>query len=162
MDGGLWKHFEPHYYLKLPRPVAAEYYAGFVDGIPVAHVCACPRFEIPGYRLTRLVVMPEWQGAGVGTRFLNYIAEMHKNGGGRNGRRLPSYFHTSHPQLCGYLRYSKLWSQCSAVMHGGNKKKSMASINKSARASGAVEVSGGYGGHFRAVQGFKYIGEKIK
>lgn len=160
MDGKLWEHFEPHYYLKLPRPVAAEYFAAFVDGVPVAHVAATPRFEIPGYRLTRLVVMPEWQGAGVGTKFLNHIAELHKAGGGRQGRKLPSYFHTSHPQLCSYLRYSPLWSQCSAVFHGGSKKKSAASIVRSAKAKGKDAVGIGYGGHFRAVQGFKYIGHK--
>jgi len=35
-----------------------------VDGELVAHLAVTPRFEIPAYRATRLVVMPEWQGAG--------------------------------------------------------------------------------------------------
>lgn len=133
--------------------MAPEYFVGFVEGTPVAHLCATPRFEIGGYRLTRLVVMPEWQGAGVGTKFLNWVAQHHLEGGGRRGKKIPSYFHTSHPQLCGYLKYSPLWRQCSAVLHGSSKAASARTICR-----GAVAGTG-YGGHFRAVQGFKYIGK---
>jgi L-amino acid N-acyltransferase YncA len=135
-------------------PVAAEYFVGMVDGEPVAHLAVAPRFEIPAYRATRLVVMPEWQGAGVGTKFLNWVCSFHKGGGGRKGLKLPTYFHTSHPQLCAFLKRSKDWRQVSAVLNGGNKKKSAASIRKSGNVIGT-----GYGGHFRAVQGFKYIGK---
>lgn len=152
--------FEPHYYLKLPRPVAPEYFVGFVDGEPVTHIAVTPRFEIQAYRSTRLVVMPEWQGAGVGTRFLNWVCAYHKGGGGRQGRKLPTYFHTSHPQLVQFLRRSPDWKQVSAVMNGGNKNKSARSINKSGTTLGGA--SAGYGGHFRAVQGFKYIGPAVQ
>lgn len=67
-----------------------------------------------------------------------------------------TYFHTSHPQLCGYLRHSKKWVQVSAVLYGGDKKKSAKSIRAS---RGGKGIGSGFGGHFRAVQGFKYIGE---
>ena len=128
-----------------------------VDGEPVAHMAVTPRFEIPAYRATRLVVMPEWQGAGVGTKFLNWICSFHKIGGGRKGLKLPTYFHTSHPQLCAFLKRSPDWRQVSAVLNGGNKKKSSKSINKSGTT--LCGAGSGYGGHFRAVQGFKYIGK---
>lgn len=36
--------------------------------------------------------MPEWQGVGVGTRFLNEIAQYHLDGKGRRNRELPTYF----------------------------------------------------------------------
>jgi hypothetical protein len=101
--------------------------------------------------------MPEWQGAGVGSRFLNFIAQYHLDGNGRGGHKYVTYFHTSHPQLCGYLRHSKKWVQVSAVLYGSDKKKSHSSIAKSSKICGT-----GYGGHFRAVQGFKYIGERDK
>lgn len=156
-----WRFYKPHYYLDLPMPVAGEYFIGTVDGELACHLCVTPRFEIKGYRGTRLVTMPEWQGAGVGSRFLNFIAQYHLEGNGRNGHKYPLYFHTSHPQLCGYLRHSKRWSQCSAVLYGGNKTKSAKSIAKSQKKNNSGTVIGlGYGGHFRAVQGFKYIGEK--
>lgn len=161
VDQSYWRFYKPHYYLDLPMPVAGEYFIGTVDGELACHICVAPRFEIKGYRGTRLVTMPEWQGAGVGSRFLNFIAQYHLDGNGRNNHKYPLYFHTSHPQLCGYLRHSKRWAQCSAVLYGGNKTKSAKSIMRSQKKknSGLI-VGGGYGGHFRAVQGFKYIGER--
>ena len=137
-------------------PIAAEYFIGTVDGELVCHLASSPSFHTGYYRLTRLVVMPEWQGAGVGTKFLEYVAEYHKNGLGRCAKKLPCMFHTSHPQLIGYLNASKKWVLKSQAMFGGNAAKSAKSIQK---AGGSV-ASTGYGGHFRAVQGFKYIGDK--
>ncbi len=145
-------------------PPAAEYFIGAVNGELVCHLAVAPFFTANAYRATRLVVMPEWQGAGVGTKFLEWVCEYHKNGNGRCGRRLPTLFHTSHPQLVGYLKHSAKWVLKSQQMGGGNRAKSMKSINK-AQALGSSHsamaekfTSAGYGGHFRAVQGFKYIG----
>jgi hypothetical protein len=44
------------------------------------------------------------------------------------------------------------------MLYGGNKKKSQSSIAKSATSQGRKAMTAGYGGHFRAVQGFEYIG----
>jgi hypothetical protein len=110
-------------------------------------------------RACRLVVMPEWQGAGVGLRFLNAVCDLQRQGVNRWGRPAPTYFHTSHPGLASALRRSPAWRQVSAVLFGGNKARSAASLRKSwARAGKTGMASCGYGGHFRAVQGFKYIG----
>lgn len=155
VDSSYWKFFKPHYYLDLPMPIAAEYFVGTVDGELVSHLAVAPKFESNGYRATRLVVMPEWQGAGVGTALLNFICELHKRGGGRKGNMYPTFFHTSHPQLAAYLKRSPLWALKSQVTSGANKRKSAASI---ARSGGAAA---GYGGHLRAVQGFKYIGDGL-
>jgi GNAT superfamily N-acetyltransferase len=156
VDASYWKHFKPHYYLDLPMPIAAEYYIGTVGGELVAHLAVCPRFNTKAYRGTRLVVMPEWQGAGVGTRFLNWVCAYHRAGKGRCGKKFPTYFHTSHPQLCQFLKRSRDWKQVSAALFGVNKKASAKSISKSGNAVGT-----GYGGHFRAIQGFKYIGPAL-
>ena len=73
---------------------------------------------------------------------------------------LPVFFHTSHPQLCGALRRSKKWLQTGAHLYGDNKGRSAASMRRSAERAGNKDVAAiGYGGHFRAVQAFKYIGE---
>lgn len=158
VNGDYWRYFEPHYYLSLPRPIAAEYFVGTVNGELACHLAVSPWFHIGGYRATRLVTMPEWQGAGVGTRFLNAIAQYHLDGNGRQNRKLPVYFHTSHPQLCKALRNSSKWLQVSAQLYGGSKAKSRKSINRAAEKYN-FSPGTGYGGHFRAVQGFKYIGE---
>lgn len=143
-------------------PPAAEYFIGTVEGELVCHLAVAPFFTAGAYRATRLVVMPEWQGAGVGTKFLEWVCEYHKLGLGRCGRRLPTFFHTSHPQLIAYLKRSKRWVLKSQVLYGGNKVKSGKSIARANAGKGTIGdgLLGGYGGHFRAVQGFKYIGEK--
>jgi energy-coupling factor transporter ATP-binding protein EcfA2 len=161
VSGSVFKHFKPHYYLDLPLPVAAEYFVGVIDGEPVAHLAVCPMFTAKAYRATRLVVMPEWQGIGVGTKFLNTVCEYHLQGRGRCGRELPTFFHTSHPQLCGALRHSKLWVQSSAKLYGDNKVRSHGSLARSAIRKGEEVRGAGFGGHFRAVQGFKYIGVSV-
>lgn len=134
-----------------------------MDGELVCHLAVAPFFTANAYRATRLVVMPEWQGAGVGTKFLEWVCKYHKGGNGRCGKRLPTIFHTSHPQLVGYLNNSKKWVLKSQQMYGGNKVKSAASIKRANTAKANIAGGGsgiGYGGHFRAVQGFKYIGNK--
>lgn len=158
VDQSYWKFYKPHYYLNIPEPPAAEHYIGVVDGELACHICICPFFNSNGYRGTRLVTMPEWQGAGVGSKFLNYMAQYCLDGKARCNRKLPMYFHTSHPQLCGYLRHSKKWVQVSAVLYGNNKGKSARSIRKTQNNS-MIASGWGYGGHFRAVQGFKYVGD---
>lgn len=104
--------------------------------------------------------MPEWQGAGVGTQFLNFVMQYHLEGNGRCNRKLYTFFHTSHPQLCNYLRHSNKWEQTSAKLHGDNKARSQASLEKSKKSTSDKRlVVAGYGGHFRAVQAFKYLGQ---
>lgn len=157
VDSSYWRFYKPHYYLDLPMPIAAEYFIGVVDGELACHMAVSPMFQCGGYRGTRLVTMPEWQGAGVGSKFLCFIGQYCLDGKARCNRKLPLYFHTSHPQLCGYLRHSKKWVQVSAEMYGVNKRKNAESINKHGTKLKALR-STGYGGHFRAIQGFKYIG----
>lgn len=167
-DGSYWPLFEPHHYLKLPRMVACRYFVGFVDGEPVAHLGVAPRLETGGVRGCRMVIMPEWQGAGVGLRFLNWIMENEVTGNGQFGDRVRAgYFHTSHPGLCAALRRDPRWEQVSAVMHGGNKRKSFQTIKgahvrqvKKGQKPIIPSPTAGYGGHFRAVQGFRYRGEE--
>ncbi len=161
VSGSAFRHFKPHYYLDLPHPVAAQYFIGVIDNEPVCHLAVTPLFTAKAYRATRLVVMPEWQGIGVGTKFLNAVCQYHLDGNGRCGHKYPVFFHTSHPQLCGALRHSSKWIQTGAMLYGSNKARCAKSINKSraSRGKNTKEYSSsGYGGHFRAVQSFKYIG----
>jgi GNAT superfamily N-acetyltransferase len=46
------------------------------------------------YRVSRLVVLPDYQGIGVGKRFLNFIAELYTS-----QTHLPFYVLTSNPQI---------------------------------------------------------------
>ena len=81
-------------------------------------------------------------------------------------QEIPDVFHTSHPQLCAAFRRSDKWIQTSAKLYADdgvgmaghrNKMKGKSNWGKGGKSKGPV---GKYGGHFRAVQGFKYIGDR--
>lgn len=154
-----WPAFEPHHYLKLPRMIAATNYVATVAGQLVAHVAVSTRAGLREARACRLVVMPEWQGAGVGLRFLDAVCERWRLGQNRYGKPMLSLFHTSHPGLASALRRSDRWTQVSARLVGESKERSKASIARSAERLGFAHTGAGYGGHFRAVQGFRYLGD---
>lgn len=157
-DWRWWPAFEPHHYLKLPKMIAARCYVGFVGGEPVAHLAVSTRPGLVEARACRLVVMPEWQGAGVGLRFLNAICQRWLEGKNRYGKPMTTLFHTSHPGLAAALRSTPAWTQVSAAITGGSKARSIASIRRSAERKGITSAKSGYGGHLRAVQGFRYVG----
>lgn len=159
-DWRYWPEFEPHHYLKIPKMIGACCYVGVVQGERVAHIAVGSMNKGKGVeaRACRMVIKPEWQGAGVGTRFLNAVAEAQKQGhplARLPGRPVTTIFHTSHPGLAAALRRDPKWHQVSANLYGGNKGKSAASISASGNRKG---IGAGYGGHFRAVQGFRYYG----
>jgi GNAT superfamily N-acetyltransferase len=129
--------------------------------VPVVLADDMTDLQIKAFRLSvsmracRMVVMPEWQGAGVGMRFLNATCEAWLCGENRYKKNLRTLFHTSHPGLCAALRRDQRWRQISSIFGDANNKgKSKESIIK----SGSV-ASAGYGGHMRAVQGFRYYGQ---
>ena len=157
-NGAYWAMFEPHHYLKLPRMIACSYYVGFVDGEAVCHIATSPALHQGGVRACRMVVMPEWQGAGVGMKFLNEVCRLQfTEVNPYHARTKAVYFHTSHPALCAALRRDKHWVQVSQMMGGDHKGKAANSINThTKKIKNTVGIgSTGYGGHLRAVQGFK-------
>ncbi|MBI5919030.1 MAG: ABC transporter ATP-binding protein [Nitrosomonadales bacterium] len=157
-----WPLFEPHHYLKLPQMIAASCYVATIDGEPVAHLAVSTRPGLVEARAGRLVVMPEWQGAGVGMRFLNAVCEVWRRGENRYNKSMPTLFHTSHPGLASALRRDKKWTQVSGKLYGDHKGRCRDSVNRSAAKAGKQQLgSAGYGGHFRAVQGFRYLGEDV-
>lgn len=132
--------------------IAATNYVGFVDGEPVTHVAFSTRPGVREARACRLVVMPEWQGAGIGLRFLNEVCAHWRRGNNRYSKPMPTLFHTSHPGLATALRRHRLWAQVSANLVGGHKGRCISSLKRS-----GVKTGSGFGGHFRAVQGFRYV-----
>jgi len=154
-----WPAFEPHHYLKLPPMIAATYYVASVDDQLVAHVAVSTRPGMAEARACRLVVMPEWQGAGVGLRFLQAVCERWRTGQNRYGIKVPTLFHTSHPGLCAALRRDPRWTQVSGSLIGSNRQRCKDAMARSVIRGRMAFVGAGYGGHFRAVQGFRYLVE---
>ena len=145
--------FSVYHYLhgKGPMPFSTAF-TGFdaASGDPVAFMGMSGLTVGPTHyraaRACRMVVHQEWQGAGIGLRFLNLICEREAKGEGFIGAPVPTYMHTAHPALCAGLRRDKHWQQISSRVIGdvvGGPKKSVA---KGLR----------YGGHTRSVAGFRY------
>lgn len=153
-----WKAFAPHHYLKAGPMPASKVYLGVIDGKPVCHVGVAPKPK--GKKMEsrggRFVVMPEWQGLGFGLKFQNYVAQLQLDGKGiMKGRKISFLGTTSHPGLASALRRDSKWQQVTCPLHGQNKRHAANTDSRRKKRSGF----GGFGGHFRAIQGFRYIGE---
>lgn len=151
-----WKTFEPHHYLKLPLMIAATNYVATHQGQPVAHVAVGTNTGLASARMCRLVVLPEWQGAGIGIRFIDHIAQRWLEGANRYGKPMTTLFHTSHPGLVAALRRNPRWLYAGGRLLGESGVKSRESMSKSR----GEKAASNYGGHLRAVQGFRYVGDQ--
>ena len=58
------------------------------------HSCGMHQMKARYYRVSRLVVLPDYQGIGVGKRLLNFIAELYTS-----QTKMPFYILTSNPQI---------------------------------------------------------------
>lgn len=153
-----WRRtFEQHHYLKLPLMIGSTNYVAMNQGDPVAHVAVATCTGLTTARMCRLVVLPEWQGAGVGLAFIEWVAEQWMLGNNRYGRPMTTVFHTSHPGLSAALRRRPKWFFLSGRVLGESGVKSARSMSAS-RSKGCGAASK-YAGHMRAVQGFRYVGE---
>ena len=159
-----WNSFKPHHYLKAGPMPASKVYLGVIDGVPVVHLGVAPkpkgnRVETRG---ARFVVMPEWQGLGFGLKFRNYVAQLQMDGKGiMPGKCVTHISTTSHPGLCRAYRRDPKWQQITAPLHGQRQ----ATTKKSLKNRNAAESQRGFekfGGHWRSVQAFRYIGENPK
>jgi len=66
-----------------------------LDGNPVAFLAVRHvKFKLNYYTVSRLVVLPDYQGVGIGCRFLTAVAENY-----RSKTHLPFHIVTSNPQL---------------------------------------------------------------
>jgi len=74
-----WDIFSPHHYLTSKHPAGTVMYVAAVDDRPVAFVSVAKDFlrarsNPTGWRLCRSVVLPEWQGLGIGMALREYVA----------------------------------------------------------------------------------------
>jgi len=87
--------FRQYHYLNGSLGAGARCYTAVYQGKPVAFIAvACVRMKAKYYRVSRLVVLPDYQGIGVGKRLLNFIAELYTS-----QTKVPLYILTSNPQI---------------------------------------------------------------
>lgn len=101
-----WSTFSNHHYLTGKINAGARCWLGVIDNKPVAFgsALALPHPTIKkAWREHRTVVLPDYQGMGLGSKLSNYIASLFLNEGCR-------YFSkTAHPAFGEYREASPLW-----------------------------------------------------
>lgn len=101
-----WREFMDFHYLSSDHNNAAHKYIAEINGEAVAW-CSVLHFPHPKIknmkRIHRIVVKPDYQGIGIGQKFLNFISEMYKAKGFRVG------IVTSSPSLIYAMCKSSEW-----------------------------------------------------
>lgn len=148
-----WAPWEPvfkrSHYLSDAGPMAfSTGYCGFIGDEPVCFLGMSAMSVGKGVRearACRFVTRAEWQGAGIGIPFLEFLCERELRGEGFVGFPSTVILHTAHPALCHVLLRSPKWRKISAALHGGGQR-------------GTKDI--GYGMHMRAMAGFRYGGQR--
>jgi GNAT superfamily N-acetyltransferase len=119
--------FRQYHYLNGSIGAGVRCYTAIYQEKPVAFIAvACVRMKAKYYRVSRLVVLPDYQGIGVGKRLLNFIAELYTS-----QTKVPFYILTSNPQIIrGNLRNWRV-ARFGHVSRGKNNSR----INNEIRSS---------------------------
>jgi GNAT superfamily N-acetyltransferase len=87
--------FRQYHYLNSSLGAGVRCYCAVYQNKPIAFIAiAVVRMKAKYYRVSRLVVLPDYQGIGVGKRLLNFIAELYSS-----QTKMPFYILTSNPQI---------------------------------------------------------------
>ena len=87
--------FRQYHYLNGSLASTARCYTAIYQERPIAFIAVMHiHMKARYYRVARLVVLPDYQGIGVGKRLLNFIAELYTS-----QTRIPFYILTSNPQI---------------------------------------------------------------
>ncbi|NMC21146.1 MAG: GNAT family N-acetyltransferase [Thermogutta sp.] len=131
-----WRAYRRHHYLSGSLPVAARCYLAVWEGEAAGFCATAPMPGRAGVRrISRLVVLPEYQGMGIGGAFLDAVADWTARG----GRRVT--ITAAHPAVISHCRRSPKWAT-TAVRKLGS------------RPGGLPGYAGSWG---RAVVSFRYL-----
>lgn len=136
-----WPMFARHHYLNAKQIKGVRCYLATVEGAPACFVAVRTVFGYSGYRnVSRIVVMPDFQGVGIGMAVLNAVAELTLDGASRVG------IVTGHPAMMRGLQSSDRW-RCIWF------KKTGGALSKSDRIRGSRSFN-------RAVASFRYVPQR--
>ncbi len=144
VDGGkVWPLFKPHHYLSGSLSKSARCFLATIGGRPAAFgaVGHFPHATAPGWQEHRFVVLPDFQGVGVGNRLSEYLGSLFR-ATGKPYRGL-----TSHPAYIQHRLRSPLWRCYRRPQFSprGRRRKKVAGLEKNLATT-------------RWVAGFEYIG----
>lgn len=141
-----WKLFKHNHYLTEDLNKAAKCYVTLFNDKPIAFMAILP---FPsgviqnGYRISRVVVLPDFQGLGIGFKFCNWFGQVYKND------KKIMYIKTSNPALWSVFNNSNNWLFCGetkgeekAEMMASKKQKTQGEYNTSTRISKSYKFVG--------------------
>lgn len=102
-----WHTFNRHHYLTKDLNKSAQIYVGTIEEQPAVLIAVLPLVHgkiLNAKRISRIVVLPDFQGIGLANRFMELIC------GGLKTQGFTTYITTSHPALIRSLNKSKDWS----------------------------------------------------
>lgn len=138
-----WRLFARHHYLSGSIAPQARCYLATWEGTPVSFAATLPVITRKGRRrFSRVVTLPDYQGIGVGMRFMEGVAEIHRGMGHRVNVT------SSHPALVGHCRRSPRWRAVGVKKTGQGARRDRSSFRKYRSSTG------------RAVVSFEYLGER--
>jgi len=128
----LWPAFEHHHYLSHKLHRQSRCYAAVWRGRPIAFCAVIQNMGKRGRRIVhRLVVLPDYQGMGVGLRLLDAVAE-------HESKHSTVTIRTSHPALIRSLASRSGWT-CIAVDQSGSPHSAKGRDGSVGRSTAAFE-----------------------
>jgi len=140
-----WHTFARHHYLSNELNKSAQIYIGVINDQPAVLLAVLPLINANvrnARRISRIVVLPDFQGIGLATKFMNAVA------GGLKAQGLLTYITTSHPALIRALNYSDKWEMI-------RKPSRVAQRGRTSSISSRIGLS-----RSRITSGFRYAGEE--
>lgn len=111
-----WELFKKHHYLSGSLSPMSTSYMAILDDKPVGFAAVLPLIGQKGRkRFTRLVVLPDYQGLGIGMKMTEAVADIYKSQGTRINLT------ASHPCVVGHCKNSPRW-RAIGVRETGSKK----------------------------------------
>ena len=137
-----WHLFKQYHYLSAELNHSAQCYLAEWSGTPVAFVAILPVIGFKNtVRASRSVVLPDYQGIGIGNALMNAVAQMYL----AQGKRFRAT--TSHPSYIAHRRHDPAW-RLVKMRNTGYSSFTSTSIHS------RIKNSSG-----RAVCTFEYVGE---
>jgi GNAT superfamily N-acetyltransferase len=140
-----WLLFRHHHYLDTQLNPAALCFVALWQDRPVAFVAALgfPHKFVPGWRLHRLVCLPDYQGVGIGVALADFVSSVLRS-------TAPHVFRTAaHPAVVAHCARSPLWkmrrepSMSPASSHGESRDRGIGNMKRATS---------------RLTAGFEYVG----
>jgi GNAT superfamily N-acetyltransferase len=142
-DQSLWRIFREHHYLTSDMNKSSQCFLATWDGriVGFASALAFPHKHFKnGWRCHRVVVLPDYQGLGIGVRLTDAVGEYYA----KKDKRF--FIKTAHPRMGKYLNASPRWK----ATRQNNKPDPYHSM-----------ILGMYGGELRRVSRIAYCHEYI-